>query len=264
MLQSMPVETINGIDVSFECRGSGKPLVFIHGLGSRAVDWRSQVDHFSSRFQVITYDVRGHGASQKPPPPYSMRLFASDAKALLDHLDIESACVVGISMGGMIAFQLAVDHPSAVDAMVIVNSVPEFKPRGIGQRLHVAQRFLIVYLLGMRTLARVLAPRLFPGPTHEQLRKQFIEQWSANDKRAYLASMRAISGWGVAEKIPQISVPTLFVAAEHDYTSVELKKTYAEMMPNARLEVIEDSRHATPIERPDELNRVIEGFARSL
>jgi 3-oxoadipate enol-lactonase len=250
--------------VHFEVHGSGEPLLFIHGLGSSAHDWRLQVGHLASQYTVITYDVRGHGASQKPPPPYSMRLFASDAKALLDHLDIESACVVGISMGGMIAFQLAVDHPSAVDAMVIINSVPEFKPRGIGQRLHVAQRFLIVYVLGMPGMARVLAPRLFPGPTHEQLRKQFIEQWSANDKRAYLASMRAIVGWGVAEKIPQISMPTLFVAAEHDYTPVELTRTYAAAMPNAQLEVIEDSRHATPIERPEELNRVIEGFLQSL
>lgn len=260
----MPIETINGIDVSFEIRGTGKPMLFIHGLGSSARDWRLQVDHFSSRYQVITYDVRGHGASGKPPPPYSMQLFANDAKALLDRLGMHSACVIGISMGGMIAFQLAVDHPLSVDSMVIINTVPEFKPRSIGQHLQAVQRFLIVRLLGMRSMARFIAPRLFPGPSNAHLREQFIDRWSANDKRAYLASMEAILGWSVMERVPEITVPTLYVAADHDYTSVEFKMSYVEKMPNARLEVVEDSRHATPIERPDALNRVIDEFLRDL
>jgi 3-oxoadipate enol-lactonase len=264
MLPMMPIETINGIAVHFDVHGSGDPVLFIHGLGSSARDWRLQVAHFSSCYTVITYDLRGHGASEITSPPYSMRLFASDAKALLDHLGIESVCVVGISLGGMIAFQLAVDEPAAVDGLVIVNAVPEFKPRSIGQRIHAVQRFVIVRVLGMRSMARVLAPRLFPGPSHARLRQQFIERWSANDRRAYLASMQAIVGWGVAERIAEITAPTLFVAAEHDYTPVALKSSYAEKMPNARLEVIANSRHATPIERPDEFNRLVDEFLRSL
>lgn len=260
----MSIERINGIAVHFDVHGSGDPVLFIHGLGSSARDWQLQVEHFSSRYTVITYDVRGHGASEKTSSPYSIRQFASDAKALLDHLGIESACVVGISMGGMIAFQLAVDEPTAVDGLVIVNAVPEFKPRSFGQRLHTVQRFLIVRLLGMRGVAKILAARLFPGPSHARLREQFIERWSANDKRAYLASMRAIVGWSVVERVSEITIPTLFVAAEHDYTPVALKRSYAEKMPNARLEVIADSRHATPIERPDELNKLIDEFLLSL
>jgi pimeloyl-ACP methyl ester carboxylesterase len=260
MLPTMPIEKINGIDVHYETQGSGEPLLFIHGLGSSARDWHLQVDHFSSSYRVISYDVRGHGASEKPPAPYSMQLFADDARALLEHLDIKWAHIVGISMGGMIAFQMAVDHPSAVRSMVIVNAGPELKPRSMRERLQIWQRVLIVRFLGMRSMAKVVAPRLFPGPSHRALRSQFIERWSANDKRAYLASMRAIVGWGVMEQLSKISAPTLFVAADHDYTPVELKGSYVSELPNARLEVIEDSRHATSLERPDELNRILEEF----
>lgn len=260
----MPTEIINRINLHFEVHGSGEPVLFIHGLGSSARDWRHQVDHFSLSHRVVTYDVRGHGASEKPAGRYTMGLFAQDAKGLLDHLGLPAAHVVGISMGGMIAFQLAVDHPSSLESMVIVNSGPELKPRSLGERLQVWQRFLIVRLFGMGKMARVLAPRLFPGRSHEALRQEFIDRWSTNDKRAYLASMKAIVGWGVADRIGGISIPTLFVSADQDYTPVAAKERYVRRMPNARLAVIEDSRHATPLERPREFNRVIEEFFRGL
>jgi pimeloyl-ACP methyl ester carboxylesterase len=260
----MPIETINGIAVHFESRGSGEPVVFIHGLGSSGRDWEHQADHFSSSHRVVTYDARGHGDSEKPPGPYSMKLFALDAKALLEHLEIPSAHIIGISMGGMIAFQLAVDKPSAVRSLVIVNSGPELKPRSLGERFQVWLRFLIVRFLGMRRMAEYLAPRLFPEPSHEPLRREFVERWSSNDKKAYLASMKAIVGWGVADRIGEIETPTLFVSADHDYTPVESKMPYVRKMPNAKLAVIENSRHAAPIERPQEFNRIIGEFLGGL
>jgi 3-oxoadipate enol-lactonase len=256
----MPKETINGITVHYESRGVGDPLLFIHGLGSRASDWAFQVDHFSPNYRVITYDVRGHGESERPAGPYTMEIFARDARSLLDHLGISSAHVVGVSMGGMIAFQLAVDDPSVVRSLVAVNSLPELKPRRIGEHIQLWQRILVVRLLGMRTMAQLLAPRLFPGEAQAALRETFIERWSSNDTRAYLASIRAIIGWGVVDRIEEITAPTLFVAADQDYTPVELKEDFVTRMPKARLVIIEDSRHATPLERPCEFNRVVAEF----
>lgn len=256
----MPVELINGFKLHFEVRGSGEPLLFIHGLGSSGRDREPQVEHFSSSHTCVTFDARGHGSSGRPPSPYSIELFADDTRLLLDHLGLRSAHVVGISMGGMIAFQLALAHSEYVTSMVIINSAPEMKPRSPRDRFQVWRRLLIVRLLGMRKMAEFLAPRLFPDPLHRHLRAEFIERWSENDKRSYLASMRAIVGWGVADRIAGINVPTLFVSADHDYTPIEAKRRYVEYMPNARLVVVENSHHAVPVERPRELNRVIEGF----
>src|SRR6266545_4358239 len=97
---SMPKVQCNDINLYYEVNGKGQPLLFIHGLGSSARDWESQVQEFSRTYQVITFDLRGHGQSDKPAGPYTMSMFASDAAALLKRLGIESANVVGLSLGG--------------------------------------------------------------------------------------------------------------------------------------------------------------------
>ena len=102
----MPMLQANGIDLNYEIIGQGPPLLFIHGLGSSGQDWEQQVAFFSKNYNVIIVDVRGHGASAKPPGPYSIQLFADDISSFIRTMDISPVHVVGISMGGMIAFQL--------------------------------------------------------------------------------------------------------------------------------------------------------------
>ncbi len=113
----MPKLRIHDIDIYYEVTGQRTPLALIHGLGSSTRDWERQVPVFSERYQVITFDVRGHGQSAKPPGPYSIALFASDTVELVRALGIGPAHVVGISMGGMIAFQLAVDAPQRIKSL---------------------------------------------------------------------------------------------------------------------------------------------------
>jgi 3-oxoadipate enol-lactonase len=260
----MATVEVNGIEMHFEVEGSGESLVLIHGLGSSSLDWRNQVRHFASKYQVVAYDVRGHGRTDKPRGPYSMELFASDTAALLSHLEIAQAHVVGVSMGGMIGFQLAVSYPSVLKSLIPVNSGPALRIQTLKDRLQMWQRLLIVRLLGMRGMATVLATRLFPNPEQEAIRLGFIERFSTNNKRAYVASMKALIGWGVEDRISEMDIPTLFVSGDQDYTPVELKQTFADMMPNARVAVIEDSRHATPIDQPRRFNRVVEEFVEEL
>src|SRR5215213_5360474 len=107
----MAMITLNGIDVFYEKRGQGDPVLLVHGLGSSTEDWEAQVDALAHEFTVITYDVRGHGRTAKPATSYSVAQFAADAAALVCALGLGPVHVVGLSMGGMIAFQLAADHP---------------------------------------------------------------------------------------------------------------------------------------------------------
>jgi pimeloyl-ACP methyl ester carboxylesterase len=153
----MPLLNLDDIDLYYEITGDGEPLLFIHGLGSSCRDWEQQVRFFARRYKVIVFDVRGHGKSGKPPGPYSMPLFAMDTAKMLQALGVGPAHIVGISMGGMIAFQLAVSYPELVRSLVIVNSSPEFTVRTLKQRVQVWQRFLIVRLLGMRKMGKVLS-----------------------------------------------------------------------------------------------------------
>ena len=250
----------NDIDLYYEMTGQGQPVLLIHGLGSGARDWEKQSSVFSEQYQVVTFDLRGHGQSQKPPGPYSMSLFANDAAELVKSLGISPVHVVGISLGGMIAFQLAVDCPELVRSLVIVNTGPEVVVRTMKDRWNVFLRFAIVRLLGMRKMGEVLSRRLFPKPDQADIQKLFVERWAENDTRAYLDTLRAIVGWSVMEHIHKIDIPTLVVAADGDYTPLSAKEALIHKMPQAELVVIPDSRHATPVDSPEKFNETVMSF----
>lgn len=205
-------------------------------------------------------DLRGHGNTEKPKGPYSMAMFAQDIAGLIIELEEKPAHVVGLSLGGGIAFQLAIDHPDLVKTLTIVNSFPELVIRSFKDRLNAWQRFAIVKVLGMKKMGEILSERLFPKEEHGELRELFVQRWAENDPRAYAASMQAMIGWSVMDRLNTIKCPTLIITADHDYTSVESKQEYTKLIPGAELAVIQDSRHATPVEHPDEFNRVLMSF----
>jgi pimeloyl-ACP methyl ester carboxylesterase len=258
----MPTLYTGEVDLYYEITGQGPPILFIPGLGSSSRDWELQVACFSDSYQVVTFDVRGHGRSDKPSGPYSIPLFAADTAALVKALHIAPAQVVGISLGGMIAFQLAVTEPGLVRSLVIVNSGPEFVLRGLKAYLGALQRLLIVRLLGMRKMGEVLSKRLLPKPEHAPLREIFVERWAENDKRAYSDAMRAVIGWSVTDHLGELCCPTLVIAADEDYTPISSKEAYVAQIPGAELVVIADSRHATPVERPEAFNDALLAFLR--
>jgi len=256
----MPILSLRDINLHYEIAGEGDPILFIHGLGSSSGDWAPQVVVFSKTHQTITFDVRGHGRSDKPPGPYSVPLFAADTTALMQALGVGPAHVVGLSMGGMIGFQMSIDAPELVRSMTIVNSGPELILRGWKQRLLWLQRQSVVRLFGMRNMGEMLGKRLFPEQAQNDRRELFVERWAENDKRAYYAAMQALVGWTVAEHLGKIQCPTLFIAADQDYTPVSLKQHYAEQMPNAALKLIHESRHFTPVDQPARFNQALAEF----
>jgi len=252
----MPRLRIRDAALHYESLGRGPPLLFIHGLGSSVRDWEAQRAFFSLHFRVIAFDLRGHGRSDKPPGPYSILGFAADTAELIRWLGLGPTHIVGLSMGGMIAFQLAVSAPELVQSLVIVNSGPEF----ILGKLQIVQRKLIVRLLGMRKMGKVLSKRLFPKPEQAGLRQRFVDRWAENDPRAYLDALQALIGWTVVDRLDAIRCPTLVIASDQDYTPLAVKAAYAAKMPQAELSIIRDSRHMLPVERPDAFNQVLMGF----
>jgi 3-oxoadipate enol-lactonase len=258
----MAMITLGGLDVHYEQRGRGEPVLLIHGLGSSTEDWEPQVAALEGSFQVTSYDVRGHGRTGKPAGRYSVKQFAEDAAALIAHLRLAPVHVMGLSMGGMIAFQLAADHPELVRSLIIVNSGPEMILRTWKEKLAIAQRRLIVRMMGMRKWGEVLSTRLLPLPEHAGLRAQFVERWARNDKAAYLRALDALVGWSVSAKLPGITCPVLIVGADQDYTPVAFKQAYTAKIPNASLVVIPDSRHMMPVERPEPFHDAIIPFLK--
>ena len=115
----MPIITANGIKINYKVEGSGEPLVMIMGFSSPRSGWASQIPFFKKHFKVVTFDNRGVGKSDKPEGPYSIRMLADDTVKLMDFLEIKKARILGASMGGMIAQELAINYPERVSKLVL-------------------------------------------------------------------------------------------------------------------------------------------------
>jgi pimeloyl-ACP methyl ester carboxylesterase len=254
----MPTANLGDVRLHYEASGEGERLLFIHGLGSSARDWENQVRYFSARYRVVTPDLRGHGRSDKPPGPYSIPLFANDIAELIRTLGLGPTHVVGLSLGGFVASQLAVDHRELMRSLVVVNSAPGLPMDTFRDRLRIKRelflRRLIVRLFGMRTLGRFLGEKLFPRPEQTDLKCTFVERWAENDGRAYLDALATISRWSVRERLSSISCPTCIVSGEHDFIPMSLKEEYIAGRSNAELAVIPDSGHLTPVDQPERFN----------
>ena len=250
----------NTVDLFHEEKGTGDPLVLIHGLGSASYDWRAQIEELADAYRVIALDLRGHGRSEKPRGPYSIPQFAADVSAVLTRLDVRPAHLVGLSLGGMVAFQLAVDTPELVRSLVIINSAPAVLMDSFKMRAVLALRLFILKVFGLRVLGRIIARGLLPRREQQPLRREFVARFARNDPHAYEASMRAIVNWSVADRLGEIRCPVLVLSGDRDYTPVEAKERYVRLIPKARLEVIPDAGHAWTLERAELVNDALRRF----
>ena len=260
----MPYLTVDGTRIYYEDTGSGEPLLFVHGLGSSVRDWFAQVPAFEDCYRVLRVDLRGHGRSDRPPGPYRMTQFARDVAVFINKLEVAPVHLVGLSMGGMVALQLAADAPQLIRSLAIVNSSADTRLHDWDDLWFYVSRRTAVQVLGMRRVGHIIADRLFVKPDQDELREEFIKRWASNDKKGYLWSIDAIMGWSVADRLSSIDVPTLLISSEHDYTPISEKNRIAAEMPRADLVVVEDARHALPVEKPDEFNAILDGFLREM
>lgn len=254
---------LDGVSFYFEEHGAGEPLLLLHGLGSSGQDWELVAPRLAAHYRVLVPDVRGHGRSDKPAGAYGVPLFARDIAALCDRLGLTAVHVVGLSMGGMIAFELAVRRPELVRSLVIVNSGPDMVPRTLQFRLALGTRVLLARLLGPRGMARILGPKLFPKPEQAELRRRLEERLGQNDPDVYLRATRGLIGWTVLDRLHKITCPVLALASDRDYTPPSVKAAYVARLKDARMELIRDSGHASPVDQPEQIGDAVLRFLRA-
>ncbi|WP_420632348.1 alpha/beta fold hydrolase [Candidatus Leptofilum sp.] len=260
----MPTVNLETTSLYYEEEGAGEPLILLHGLGASGRSWEYQRQRFAEQFRVLLVDVRGHGRSAKPPGPYSVPQFAADVFNLLDHLQIEQFHLVGLSMGGMIGFQMAVDQPERFFSLTVVNSGPELVAQNWKERWQILQRRLVLNFMPMEKIGEFIGERLFPEPHQAHYKELFVQQMRENDPKAYRAATNALIGWSVRSQLNRVQCPVLVVSGDMDYTPVANKEAYVREMPTARLQVIENSRHGTPIDQPDAFNTAVLEFLNTV
>ena len=255
----MPTAHLGDLRCHYLDEGSGEALVLLHGLGSSARDWEFQLHAFSRHFRVIAPDLRGFGASQRKGP-YGVGRFAADIWALLGQLGVDRFRLLGYSMGGAVALEMAASQPQRVIQLLISNSVPSFEPTAPVHWLMFGYRFVVMALLGPAMLARRSTEQMFPKPEHAELRRRNAMRAARNGRWVYLASLWSLSHWSVLDRLRSLQMPTLVVAADHDYFSREETIRFAHALPRGRLRIFADSHHGLPQECADDYNAVVLKF----
>lgn len=255
----MGVVRLADVRLYYQSTGAGPPLVLIHGLGASGADWEGQVPAFAARYHVIVPDLRGHGGSARRGE-YSVPQFARDTWALLDHLGLSRCAVLGHSMGGAVAMQMALDRPGAITKLALANTLPNFRPRTLPQRWMLWSRLLLMSLLGPRRLSEVMTRRMFPRDDQAALRRRVARRNARSDEQAYLASIRALTQWSIVERLPELKLPVLVLAAEHDFLPAAETARFVAALPDARRVDFPGTRHGLPLEAPEAFNQAVLEF----
>lgn len=260
----MPYVVLDGFSMHFQARGTGPVVVLLHGLGSCADDWWLQFPALAARYRVVAPDLRGHGRTDKPPGPYTVPQMAEDVARLMEALGVDSAHIVGLSLGGAVAQAIAARHPRQVRSLTLVNTFARLRPRHPATWWNLLRRGTALLTGRLDRQAEVLARAMFPHPGQRGLRRAAVERLRANDPVAYRAAIWAALRFDGRDLLARIRAPTLVVAGAED-TTVDLptKQELAAKIPGARLVIVPRSGHATPIDRPAEFNRLLLEFLRS-
>ena len=255
----------NGISVNYETAGQGTPVVLIHGLAMDLTFWEKQVSPLAAQFEVIRYDARGHGASERAEPPYSLELMADDLYHFLHSIGVEAAHLVGLSMGGMIAQTLALSHPDAVLSLTLASTTSEYPSEG---RQGFRERADTARESGMDALLDATLGRWF---TDEYRQTNPPDLWkvrrvvSGTDPGCFAGAALAVSEVDTTARLNQIVAPTLAIAADGDLaTPVAAARRIHEQIAGSRLEIIAGASHCCNIERPDAFNGLLLGFLGDL
>ena len=239
--------------IHYLIRGQGEPLLLIHGLGGSGADWVFQVAALEKRFQVIVPDLPGSGRSPPPRDEYTIEGFAAALWSLLDHLGISRTSIIGFSMGGAVALEMAARRPSHVPRLALINSLATYRPDDWHKWLEVHVSELLVRLLGMRRAAWLLAVRLFPEPWQRSIRRHAAAVVGAVPASSYLGMGLALARWAIIDRLGRLKSRILLIAAENDFTPLAEKRELAARL-KADIVVVRGSRHGTPFDSVEATN----------
>jgi 3-oxoadipate enol-lactonase len=223
-----------------------------------------QLPAFAERREVLAVDLQGHGQSARPAGTCTIHDLAADVAGLLAALRIPQVDLVGLSLGGCVGLQFALDFPQWLRRLVLVNTFAALRPRDLRSLVNLAGRSVRYRLGGLQGLAEYIARDLFPQPDQQELYRQAVARLLSNDPRAYRAVTNAVLRFDVRRDLPRISAPTLVIAGLNDHTvPLSAKRLLAARIPNARLVLIPRSGHATPYDQPEVFNRLVLEFLES-
>lgn len=236
-------------------RSAGTPrIALIHPLGLKGSIWTRVIDVLAGRLEVLTYDCRGHGDSERRPMPFTTELFARDLAELLDHVGWDSAAVSGCSLGGCVAQAFAAKYPERLRALGLIDTTAWYGPDGTARW---GERALFARTEGLAKMTAFQVTRWFSDEFragHPDIVNAVNAIFIANDVECYRASCTMLGGTDLRASHSSIRVPTAVVVGEGDYaTPVAMSRQIHESISGSTLRILPRVRHLTPIEAPDDI-----------
>jgi 3-oxoadipate enol-lactonase len=241
---------IDGVTLHFVAgpHGGETPLIFVNSLGTDLRIWDGVVELLNHE-ATIRYDKRGHGLSDCPPGPYTLRDHVDDLTGLLDHVAISQAVLIGVSVGGMIALQFAQLHPARVLALILCDTGAT-----IGTAPYWNERIATVQRAGLAAVTDLILTRWFSSSfakAQPAAYRGYANMLARTPVEGYTATCAAIRDADLHTAAASVQSPTLVLCGDQDLaTPPALGRTLAAMMPNARFALIEQAGHLPSIEQP--------------
>lgn len=255
---------VENVRLYCDSRGDGEPVLFIHGFPLTGEMWRETEERLSDRWRCIVPDLRGHGQSAASPAA-SMARYADDLVAVLDKLcEWRPVTVVGLSMGGYIAFEFFRRHRGRTRALVLCDTrATADTPEAAAQREATARNVL---QKGSRLVADAMIDGLFAPQAPQTIKQRWLDLMSKNPPMGVAAALRAMAARpDSTPTLSKIDCPALLVVGREDaITPVARTEEMKRAIPGARIEIVEGAGHMTPVEQPDAFTNVLREFLISL
>ena len=251
----MPTKQVNNLEIYYELHGSGEPLVLISGFTEDNSSWEVVIDRFAERFQVLVFDNRGAGRTNTPNEPFTVKDMAQDTISLMKALDISKAHVLGHSMGGAIAQEMALIKPECVDRLVLASTSACFDTLAMFV-INVGEK-LVDTGAPFEVLLENAFPWLFSASfltdkeNVAKAMKRKLENPYPQTLEGYKNQIKACSQHETLERVAKISSPTLVLTTEKDLlVSPDDSSVLAERIPEASLKILPKMGHMLQFENP--------------
>jgi pimeloyl-ACP methyl ester carboxylesterase len=264
MSDIMPIAKVNGININYTVEGHGEPLVMIMGLGGDQSAWKHQVSAFKKHYQVITFDNRGVGKSDKPKGSYSPTLMAEDTIQLMDFLEIKKAHILGMSMGGLIAQEVAINYPERILKLILASTFACWDNEANGP----TPEMLAVAELPLKQGISRLLDASFNKFFNRFIMAPLIKLLTIRIKEAELTGLKGqiegTKGYDSFNRLPLIKALTLVLAGTKDrVVKSSSSDTISQKIPNAKLVKIDNGSHLVCWEMSKVFNKEVLDFLKS-
>ncbi len=238
------------------------PVLLLHGLGSNSSSWQLQLPEMISQgFRPVVPDIPGFGQSTCYDKNWTVRCSSRLIEQFITELGINPLPVVGISMGGTIALQLAIERPDLITELILVNTFASLRPVNFKGWLYFLMRALLTIGRGPNAQADFVAQRIFPEENQVELRSILVEQIIQTDPRVYKQAMRALGLFNVQNKLKTIKMRTMVITGGNDTTvPLIVQSKLVGSIPRAVQSIIPGAGHAVIADHPEEFNRVLLNF----